>query len=383
MDKHVTNKQLAAYIAGTLCTRAAGRIGNHLMECGSCLARHEKLLAVIAPRYRSLEPGDEVRERIMRSFREIRNGVAVQEQGGIRSLLERRPGLAAASFFAAVAVILVIVGVLIRGPEAPRGVSMVMERVVQGVSMDGVVARQGDEVTGGRRINLADGSAARITCDTILRIDLVGNGNVTVNEFSSDPASGVNFGITLNAGMLVSSVHAGDLDVSYEYLTPNARIVPRGTEFLLQADGGATLVIMKEGAIRVIHARTGKSLEVTAGDKCVIGDSFKSMKASGEDLNIFNDLEGLRSGKYAHLLLPSVIGSNIPAGIDVRKAGAVKDATAHDGAIARKEALGKRNAREDNSREIMRQRAEENRIQMNEVRRNSKMNMNQQMRRGR
>ncbi len=75
--------------------------------------------------------------------------------------------------------------------------------------------------------------------------------------------------------MLISAIPAGTTSVSYQYRTPDARIVPLGTEFLLQAGGGATLVPLKEGAIRVILGKTGESREVRAGRKCVISDSIR------------------------------------------------------------------------------------------------------------
>lgn len=383
MTMHVTNKEMASYIAGTLRPRVRERIESHIRGCGPCRVRHDALLAATAPRYRSLEAGDEVRERIMRSWREIANRDAARAGSGLRYLLVRRPGLAAASVFAAAAIILAIVTILVRGPENRRDASMIVGSAGQGVSIDGRTARPGDPVREGGAITLADGAAARIIYDDLLRIDLSGKGDLAVREFRLDAESGINFGITLRDGMLVSSVHAGGRAVSYEYLTPNARVTPLGTEFLLQAAGGATLVILREGGVRVTSTRTGKSTDLTAGGKCIIGDSIRIMKATAEDMSIFDDPEGLRAGKYARLLLPRVLEPDAPAGLSARTAGTENDTSMRERAAERKEAVGKRNAREESGREIMRQRTEENRIQMNEMRRNSRMNTNRQMRKGR
>ncbi|MBN1498083.1 MAG: FecR domain-containing protein [Spirochaetes bacterium] len=252
------------------------------------------------------------------------------------------------------------------------------------VLIDGKTARKGDPVREGTVVNLASGSAARLIFDTGIRIDLAGKTDMGVDKFTADTANGVNMSISLHEGTLVSAIQRGEVPVVYEYVTPNARIEPLGTEFLLQASGGITLAIVKEGGILVTNMRTGKQVRVSAGGKCIITDTLLSAEASGQDLGIFSDIDGLRAGKYAHLLLPDGIGQkgrpDIKTGTTERADNpSVRD---DDNSALENRAIRDR-IEHESSREIIRQRSEENRMQMNEMRRNSRMNMNQQKMRGR
>lgn len=381
MNIHVTNKELASYIAGILPARTRNRIESHIHECGPCRARYEQLLSAIAPRYQGFEVSDHLWERIMRSWRDIRNGA---QPDAHRFLPARRPGLVAASVFAVAAIVLVIAGFLLLGPDEPRASSLVVDMTEREVLVDGKAARKGDPVRKGTVVNLVSGSAARLIFNTSIRIDIAGKADMVVDKFTADTAYGVNMAISLREGTLVSSIQGGEAPVVYEYVTPAARIAPLGTEFLLQASGGATLVIVKEGGILVTSTRTGEQFRVSAGGKCIISDTTLSMEASGQDLGIFSDVAGLRAGAYAHLLLPAGIGqkvrSNIKAGTTEHDENpSVRD---DDNAAVENRAIRER-IEHENSREIIRQRTEESRMQMNEMRRNSRMNMNQQKMRGR
>ncbi len=305
----------------------------------------------------------------------------------MRSLSGSRQRLTVASALAAAAMIVVIVAIVIKGPQGPTRGSMVLLPLGPGVAVNGNTMMQREAVYDASRIVLADGAAARLVHGTMIHITLIGKTNASLDSLLIDKSSNIKLGFSLSDGMLISAIPAGTTSVSYEYRTPDARIVPLGTEFLLQAGGGATLVLLKEGAIRVILGKTGESREVRAGRKCVISDSIEEIPASTDDLKLFDDAEGLRGGRYAHLLLPDIRGIPVDGKVRARKELGSGDVVGGNhratGEHFRDDRTEKRNAREDLDRERMRLRMEENKIQMNEMRRNSRTNMNQQMRRGR
>ncbi|OHD65288.1 MAG: hypothetical protein A2176_15235 [Spirochaetes bacterium RBG_13_51_14] len=347
-------------------------------------------MAAIAPRYQSLKASNDLQERIMRSWREIRNGDVNAEPNGIRSLLvkHRRTAIASAAF--AVAGIILIVTIFMQGPLETRRGSMVMNRMDAGVTVNGIPARNGEAVYDASMIRLPEMAIAQLVYDDTIKITLINNNDFSIDNFIIEKALNVKLGLTLRDGMLLSAIHGRQTTIKYEYRTPNARIEPLGTEFLLQTEDGVTLVIMKEGAIKVTHIRSGKSETVPSGRKCIISDSFACMPTTKEDMKIFDDLDKLRNGSYAHLLLPAIYDLKVRAKTGNRDTGDIgkeknnkKNDIQNEGEDTRNDTIEKQNSRVDRDRERMQQRMEQKKMQMNEMRRNNKTNMNQQMRRGR
>ena len=74
--------------------------------------------------------------------------------------------------------------------------------------------------------------------------------------------------IYLNQGKLLAQVPSGAVGFTVE--TPNAKIVDRGTEFVVEAaDGGQTKVAVTKGAVDLIAA-SGATLRVTAGNAMAV-----------------------------------------------------------------------------------------------------------------
>ena len=391
MNKHVTNKILAAYIADILRPSERDRIHEHLNGCGPCRTKYERMVAAIAPRYSSLKPGDRVKEKIFRSWKEINNGDVNPEPDIIRSLSGRLPRWAVASAIGALAAILVAAVIIIQAPWETGRASLTMNRMDAGVTIDDLTAKTGDPVYEESRIKLSDKAIAQLVYDDAIQITLVNKSDYAIDHFSIEKDSSVKLRTTLFNGMLVSAIHNRNKSVSYEYMTPNARIEPLGTEFLLQVNAGDTLVIMKEGAIKARNIRSGKSVTVTSGHKCVISDSMLLMPTTEEDLKMFADLDKVRSGAYARLLLPAIYTQDVPA---YTEKGDTHDAVKDSGNIlnndkentgkdTRNENIKKEDARVERDRELRQQRMDQKKLQMNEMRRTNRNNVNQQMRKGR
>jgi len=209
-------------------------------------------------------------------------------------------GAAALGLAAAVAVALVYFLAPFATKPAP---ALVAESADPGVTVDGRPADRGTRVTESSALVLPDGAMTRLAYGRGFTMTLVGPCALTIDRLASRGTSGGTvMECTLEQGMLVSTNEGGSL--VYAYSTPGARVEPTGTEFLLQASGDSTLVIMKSGRAAVRSLRSGENGIVPAGSRCTVYGRVRIVPASPEDLKMVDDREGLRSGAFKRGLLP-------------------------------------------------------------------------------
>jgi hypothetical protein len=320
VDSHLTRKQLAEYLAETTAPEARQRIARHLAACDECRKRSDMLITATAPRYRNLQPGAAVKDRVMRSWEQEMREKTGPAPFSFRLLLAGHPRIAVAASFAALAAAVTLGLFLLRTPPAPDRLALSADRVDGEITINDRPARPSQQVFDASTIKLQERAMARLTYGEDLSITLSGPGVFSIERFESDKAYGkIRMECTLSAGVLVSAVNGTSLAIAYAYNTPGARIEPIGTEFLLQAAGPATLVIMKQGSVLVKPVKTRETVTVLAGNRCVIRDTAASAPATKEDLGIFNDLGRLRTGTFTPRLLPAVTDNK--SGVFEKKPG--------------------------------------------------------------
>lgn len=299
MAKHITHKKLAGLIAGTLSSRSAGTTARHLDECDRCRALHGRLISAMAPRYGGLTPGPEVKQRVMRSWQELQG--APSRRPGLSGFIAAHPRTLMAGAFAVVAAAVTAL-IILTLPPGPAGPPSLTATLVKGdVILNGRAARPMESVRPGSAITLDEQSMVRLSYGSALSITLFGRGSFTIDRMRMHGTPGrLELVCTLDEGILLSRTAA---PVSYAYNTPGARIEPHGTEFLLQASGAKTLVIMKQGAVTVKPTDGGKPLDIAAGSRCMIDREASAGPASPKDLEIFGSVERLRTGEFAPLLI--------------------------------------------------------------------------------
>jgi hypothetical protein len=303
MKKHISNRNLAAYIAETMEGPARERIGGHIAGCGECCARLEKIKHAISPRYGSLRPGAAVRDRVMRTRDEMESGG--MHQAGAGRIFRLKPRIlvpAALGLAAAVALALVY----FIAPPAPRPdtrPALVAEETGDGATIGEGPLLKGARVRESSVIVVPDNAAARLAYGEGFSLTLTGPSVMRIDRLSArDDAGGVRLECSLEQGLLVSRAEGGD--VSYSYTTPGAGVQPRGTEFLLQSSGEDTLVLMKSGAVRVRSTRTGEMAEVHAGSRCEVMERIRVSKATADEIKIIGRPEAMRAGARGLRLLP-------------------------------------------------------------------------------
>jgi hypothetical protein len=301
MKGHISNRNMAAYLAEAMDASTRERICGHIAVCGRCRALHDKIASAISPRYGSLQPGSAVRDRVMRTREELERGDGKPAPAGLlHAINPRLLGAAALGLAAAFAIALAV----FLSPPASTGLALVAVSADPGVTVDGRPALRGSRVYESSALVLPDKAMARLACGHGFSMTLIGPCAMTIDRLSSrGPSGGAIMEYTLEQGILVSASD-GSGAVSYSYNTPGARVEPAGTEFLLQASGDRTLVVMKSGRVRVKQARSGEKAVVPAGSRCLIDEKVGVSPASVDDLKMVEDHEGLRAGSFARSLLP-------------------------------------------------------------------------------
>lgn len=305
--RHITNSELAGYMARLSGDREQNRIAEHLSRCGRCRARHDAIAAAMAPRYRSLRANDAVKARVMRS----RNSIASEEiphpTGGVLSMIALHPRAALAASIAAAAAIVAAVSLLIRTPADETRPHLLAARADAGVTVNAVPAGDRPVIFEKSRIVLPEHTVMRLEYGPAFSITLIGPADFFIDRLkSSGTDRPADLGCTLSQGILISAHGGAGKALVYAYDTPGARIEPSGTEFLLQASGDATLVLVNSGAVRVKHRRSGEATAVPAGSRCAVSEKTEISKAAPEDLSMFGNIEKIRAGDFSQRLLKPV-----------------------------------------------------------------------------
>lgn len=303
MNGHISNRNLAAYLADAMDASTRERIGGHIAGCDRCRALHDKMLSAISPRYASLRPGGAVKARVLLTRDELERGErkpAPDPGGPLRALRPRLLGAAALGLAAAIAIALAFLLV----PPSDTRPALVAESADAGVTINGRPATRGARVFESSALVLPDKTTARFAYGRGFSITLTGPCAMTIDRLAPHgPSGGIVLEGALGQGVLVS-IADGSSAVSYAYATPGARVEPVGTEFLLQASGESTLVVMKSGTVRVRPVRSAEAAVVAAGSRCLIDRQARVSPASAEDLRMVDSREGLRAGTFVRRLLP-------------------------------------------------------------------------------
>ena len=290
-------------MAGTLGDRAQESIAGHLADCGHCRARRDTMLAATAPRYRTLRASDAAKIRVMRSWDRLAEDESAYAPRGIRSLIALHPRNVIAASLAIAAAIVATATLLFRAPTVQERPFLTAVRADEGIMVNGHAAAKGTRIFDSSDISLPDRAMMRLEYGSGFAITLFGPADFSINSLGSEGQSGhTDLEGTLSRGILVSA-SSGQSSIAYAYNTPNARIEPSGTEFLLQSAGGSTLVLMKTGSVSVKYAQAAERVTVTAGERCEVSDKTRIIKAAPQDLKIFGSLEQLRIGEFTPQLL--------------------------------------------------------------------------------
>lgn len=160
-----------------------------------------------------------------------------------------------------------LVLVLLPGRSPPPAAAGPRFAAVEGrtevVRRDATIAvATGDAVASGDAIRVADGAGARLAfpCGTVVRLG--GGASIVVGDADA-------LRIELRAGVLEAEVSPRPADRPMIVRTPLARATVHGTVFALRADASSTRLDVREGRVRIAHARRDSEVEVGSGEYAV------------------------------------------------------------------------------------------------------------------
>ncbi len=125
-----------------------------------------------------------------------------------------------------------------------------------------IPAATGDTVASGDGIRVAAGGAVRLAFPGGTLVQLGGGASVLVEDAAS-------LLFELRAGALEAEVSTRPADRPMIVRTPLARATVHGTVFALRADAASTRLDVREGRVRIAHARRDSEVEVGGGEYAV------------------------------------------------------------------------------------------------------------------
>ena len=304
MHKHITNNQLAGFLSETLTPGKRERVLSHLELCADCRKRRDMLFAAISPRYGSVRVDAAIKSRVMRSLSEAVERDAMQGPAGIRGLLVRHPRIALAGSLAVIAAAIVLGFFLARVPYKTVRIALSARQADEGITINNKAPILHEGIYDASTVRVPHKAMARLTYGDSVSIILIGPCVFSIDRFILDEGTNkIRLDCTLPEGLIISAIEERAREMQYTYKTPAARIDPLGTEFLLQAAGDSTLIVMKRGTVRVKPALSHEQVTVSAGNRCLITKQASISPAVPDDMKMFDDPNKLKSGVYAPRLL--------------------------------------------------------------------------------
>ena len=227
-----------------------------------------------------------------------------------------RASLATASGFV---IAVVAVALLVTPTFRNAGRPHLLASVVEGeASFNGSPIRAGENISGTGTINVPARSMLLLSRGEEMTIELADGAVFTIDRLDHG-SDRLEIAGTLAGGTLVSRVREGTTSIRYRYDTPGARIEPLGTEFLLQASGETTLLVMKSGSVRVTSLLSSREAVLSAGTRGTVNETIELSPAGLDDIRMIDDSRGRREGRFSTRLLAAVPGSlHDPGGIGPR-----------------------------------------------------------------
>ncbi len=206
MTRHISNKDLAARLAGTDTERSRSRVAEHMAQCDQCRARHDRMRAAMTSRYGALQASAAAKIRVMSSWEEMSRNESSPAPSRIRSFSVLHPRTAIAASLALAASIVLISVLLIRTPVDRPQPHLSAVQIDRGVTIDGRYPGEKARLYGGSVISLPEKTMVRLIHDRNYSITLIGPAVLSIKHFTPENAARPkDIECVLDHGILIST----------------------------------------------------------------------------------------------------------------------------------------------------------------------------------
>jgi hypothetical protein len=282
MIKHPEKERIIDYLLSE--EKGDTETGKHISQCESCKRIYNDFNAILKQSDVSgISPSDELEERIFSSARTDEDITKFDRVKGGFDKIKLSLALAAVLVMA-----LVFNLVMNRGME--EHVTISLKNISGDVFLDNDIIMHQTDIhnihtikTGNESkvdINYKDLFTINVGCNSVFRVEKIDSYNKKEKR---------DFVFSLLKGIVYSRFKHEKENNRFSFLTPNSEIFSIGTKFVLTADKNKTILLLKEGTVKLKSKKTVKGktsqneMTATHNKKYVITDVIESGIISDEE----------------------------------------------------------------------------------------------------
>ncbi len=291
MEKHPTNKEILYQLIKT--GEVSKKILEHARSCEECSAKIKAVTDMLQPSDNSaVMPSDFIESRIINSYRSLKSGP--EHKTSTAEILRRftRPVIYAAASI--IIILAVYIGFNYYQSLNFKDIPLALKIISGNAMINDKTAGQFNLVKSGSIIQMQKDSYADLYYDNIFSIRLAGETAVEIKKClvnDKTPAYRLEFDIK-NGAAFANFFHnvRKEYKLEYTFSTPAAEIESIGTEFLLQAANDNTLLIVREGQVKIISNISGKEITAEQGRKYLINSDINISDINDNDKSYMDSL---------------------------------------------------------------------------------------------
>jgi hypothetical protein len=285
MNGHININDLASYAAGMTGKRKSMLILKHITECESCSKKHDSVMSILRqPDIAGINPPGRVKIRLIESYRGMKKDPDGFAETASSFINKWKYAIALPT--AALAIFGLYYIFKLTGPCVP--VYLDIAFLKGGVSIDEKKASESDRINELSKLKLENDAAAEIVYAP-LSLKIAGEGGITIiRAVKMDEKTELIF--EMKGGRLLSSSDNTRSNISYKYTTKHAVIIPLGTEFFIDAGLEKTVIILRNGRLKISSRTSGNSITADAGKKYTVTTLIETENITASDIETLDKL---------------------------------------------------------------------------------------------
>jgi len=256
MSIHLTNKEIDNFVSGLASAKDANKIKEHLTSCTQCSMIVESLSSVLSEQPSDSVPGEHVRKAVLAEWHRLHNEIVENNTMFIKTkprINKIITGLAVAASIVIAVSSYIFLDVVKDNVNYPLTITSASGEVYINDSLTAAdnSLKTGDVLRTGIKSSAVISSGGYI---------LYAGRSTSLNIAGNNKKDGIE--IILNEGSVISKSSGS---IHYSFVCGEYKVVPAGTEFMLQLYGDKLNVAVSQG--KVVVTGVNLRIEIPAGMK--------------------------------------------------------------------------------------------------------------------
>ncbi|MEJ5362622.1 MAG: FecR domain-containing protein [Spirochaetota bacterium] len=283
--KHLDELTLLALAQNNLCEDDAKQATLHIKQCYICSKKLQLIQATIAP-LKIIEPSRNILASILEYYSKSKS----KKESFFDTIFHFIQAHKRSVAFSTGIVIFIVAVVLFSIKPNNRSIPHILYIASKA---NKTVTTQ--TIKEGHRIILNESDSAVLVANNDIRFRLTGAVDLTISTSQyNSTIDKKKFQYFLSNGVANIQSYSTHKNMHYEIKTPDAAILPLGTEFYIKVSPEGTHIYIVEGNVIINNTETMQSIEATAGKLYTINkNEITSFDIAKYELQWVNDIDGL------------------------------------------------------------------------------------------